>query len=265
MATVSPHREDRGAPQTVAGHRLDRGDLPLILTLALGVFAGALDLGVLSPALPAIGRGFRVAPRDLAWVYTLYLFANVVSIPIAGKLSDARGRRPVYIACVGVFAAGSVLAIGAPSFGIFLVARAIQAAGAGGIFPVAAAAIADRVPADRRGSALGLLGAVWGVAAIVGPTFGGIVTHLISWHWIFIANVPLAIAVIVLARRHLPALAANRRGPLDAAGIGLLALGLLGVMIALTRIDARAAAVGNLVATVALGIAAGAFVALAFV
>src|ERR1700694_1698359 len=120
------------ATATVAGHRLDRGTLPLLVTLALGVFAGALDLGVLSPALPALGAAFGVGPRDLAWVFTLYLLANVVAIPIASKLADQLGRRPVYILCVAIFAAGSVLAIAAPSFGVFLAARAIQAAGAGG-------------------------------------------------------------------------------------------------------------------------------------
>jgi len=249
-------------PASVAGHTFDRSHLPLLLTLALGVFAGALDLGVLSPALPSIAHGFGVAPRDVAWTFTLYLFANVVSIPIMTKLSDQYGRRPIYVLCVGVFAAGSVLAIVAPNFGVFLAARAIQAAGAGGIFPVATAAIADSVPLERRGSALGLLGAVWGLAAIVGPSFGGAVTHLVSWHWIFAANVPLAIVVIVLAQRYVPATAARARGPLDVAGIAVLAFGLLGVMIGLTRLDTRAAAFGNGVTFGALAAAALAFVAL---
>jgi MFS family permease len=202
---------------------IDRTNLPLLVTLALGVFAGALDLGVLSPALPALAHTFAIPGRDVAWVFTLYLFANVVSIPVMTKLSDVYGRRPIYIACVTTFVAGSVLAIAAPTFAVFLVARAIQAVGAGGIFPVAAAAIADRVPLERRGSALGLLGAVWGLAAIVGPTFGGVVTHFVSWRWIFAANVPLGLIVIVQSRSHVPAAAARTRGPLDVAGLALLA------------------------------------------
>jgi MFS family permease len=203
-----------------------------------------------------------VAPRDVAWAFTLYLFANVVSIPIMTKLSDAVGRRSIYTLCVSIFAAGSVLAIAAPSFPIFLLARAIQAAGAGGIFPVATAAIADRVPVERRGSALGLLGAIWGLAAIIGPSFGGAVTHFVSWHWIFAANVPLAIAVIVLAQRYVPASAARVRGPLDLAGLAALSLGLLGVMVGLTRLDTRAAAFGNAITYGALAVAAVAFLLL---
>ncbi|MBV8581241.1 MAG: MFS transporter, partial [Candidatus Eremiobacteraeota bacterium] len=200
------------------------------------MFAGALDLGVLSPALPALGAAFRVGPPDLAWVFTLYLLANVVAIPIATKLADRYGRRPVYVACVAVFAAGSVLAIAAPTFAIFLTARAIQAAGAGGIFPVAAAAIGDRVPPERRGAALGLVAATWGLAAVIGPVIGGAITHAVSWHWVFALNVPLALVVIALARTHVPAQAANARGPLDVAGIVTLAVGLLAAMCLLTRL-----------------------------
>jgi MFS family permease len=234
-----------------------------LLTLALGVFAGALDLGVLSPALPSIARGFGIAPRDVAWVFTLYLFANVVSIPIMTKLADTVGRRAIYSLCVGIFAVGSVLAILAPNFTVFLIARGVQAAGAGGIFPVATAAIADRVPIERRGSALGLLGAVWGLAAIIGPNVGGVLTHFFSWHAIFIANVPLAIVVIALAQRYVPQSAMRVRGPLDVAGIGVLALGLLGVMVGLTRLDTQTASLGNGVTYGALAVAVVAFFALA--
>lgn len=224
------------ARTTVAGHEVDPGTVPLLLTLGLGVFAGALDLGVLSPALPALGAQFGVGPSALAWVFTLYLLANVVAIPIASTLADRTGRRGVYIACVALFGAGSVLAIAAPSYGVFLFARAIQAMGAGGIFPVATAAIADRVPVERRGAALGLVAATWGLAAIVGPAFGGVVTRYLSWHWVFVLNIPLAIAVIVLARTRVPATAPRVRGPLDVAGLITLALGLLSLMSLLTRL-----------------------------
>ena len=226
---------------SVAGHTLDPSTVPLLITLGLGVFAGALDLGVLSPALPALGIAFGVSARDLPWIFTLYLLANVVSIPIMTKLADRNGRRPIYIACVSIFAVGSLLAIFAQNWPMFLCARAIQAFGAGGIFPVATAAIADRVPPERRGAALGLVAATWGVAAILGPLVGGAFTHFLSWHWIFVANVPLAIVVIAMARRTLPVTIANVRGPLDVAGIALLALGLLGLMLGLTLYDVTGA------------------------
>ncbi len=239
MAATIPQAP--GEATTIAGHKLDRSYLPLLLTLGLGVFAGALDLGVLSPALPALGADFGVGARDLPWIFTLYLLANVVAIPIMSKLSDTYGRRPIYTACLAIFAVGSVLAIAARSYPIFLVARGIQAFGAGGIFPVATAAIADRVPAERRGAALGLVAATWGLAAIVGPLVGGAITNLVSWHWIFAANVPLAIVVIVLAQRTVPTLRARVRGPLDFAGIAVLSVGLLALMMALTRAGSTSA------------------------
>ncbi len=202
----------------------------LLWTLSLGVFAGALDLSVLSPALPALGRDFGVQPGDLAWVFTLYLLVTVLSIALASTLADRYGRRPIYLACLALFAAGSVLAIVAPSYTIFLAARAIQALGAGGIFPVATATIGDVVPAPRRGAALGIVAATWGLAAVIGPSLGGVITHFISWRWIFFANVPLAAIVFALALRDVPAEAQRRRGSLDVLGLALLCVGLLGLM-----------------------------------
>ena len=120
--------------------------------------------------------------------------------------------------CVALFAAGSVVAMAAPSYPVLLAARALQALGAGGIFPVATAAIGDVVPRERRGAALGMVAATWGLAAVIGPVFGGLVTHFVSWRWIFAPNVPLAVVVFVLARIHMPSAAPQRRRPLDAVG-----------------------------------------------
>jgi MFS family permease len=206
----------------------------LLVTLALGVFAGALDLGVLSPALPALSRQFGVSTGDLAWIFTLYLLVNVASIAIASTLADRYGRRPIYMACILLFAAGSALAVTAPSYAVFLAARGIQALGAGGIFPVATAAIGDVVPPSRRGAALGMVAAMWGLAAVIGPAFGGIVTHFVSWRWIFILNFPLAAIVLYLAAKYVPANAPRVRGPLDLGGLIMLCTGLLLMMDGMT-------------------------------
>jgi MFS family permease len=202
----------------------------LLVTLGLGVFAAALDLSVLSPALPAIGRDLSVQTSDLAWIFTLYLLVTVVSIAIASTLADRYGRRAVYLGCIALFAAGSIVALAAPTYGILLFARGLQALGAGGIFPVATAAIGDVVPSDRRGAALGMVAATWGLAAVIGPLVGGLIAHFIAWRWIFVPNLPLAAVVFWFARQDVPAVAPRRREPLDAVGLLLLCLGLLGVM-----------------------------------
>ena len=187
---------------------------------------------------------FRVPANELAWIFTLYLIANVVSIAIMSTLADRVGRRPIYVVCVALFALGSAVAVLAPNFWIFLSARAVQAFGAGGIFPVATAAIGDAVPLQRRGAALGMVAAMWGLAAIIGPLFGGLVTHFVSWRWIFVANFPLAAIVIALALRYLPSGAPRVRGPLDTAGLAMLATGLLALMCGLTQNFASSTAVG---------------------
>ncbi len=205
----------------------DRSTRLLLLTLGLGVFAGALDLGVLSPALPALASAFGVVTGDLAWIFTLYLLVNIAAIAIVSTLADRYGRRRLYMLSIGIFTLGSAVTILAPSYGFFLLGRAIQAFGAGGLFPVATAAIGDVVPPSRRGAALGLIAATWGLAAVIGPVLGGALTHFLSWQWIFAANFPLAAIVLTLARRYVPARAPRARGPLDVAGLALLCFGLL--------------------------------------
>ena len=202
----------------------------MLLTLGLGVFLGALDLSVLAPALPALGKEFSIPTGDLSWVFTLYLLVNIVGIAVMSTLADRYGRRTIYMACVAIFLAGSAVAVASHDYGMLLAARAIQAFGAGGIFPVATAAIGDTVPPQRRGAALGLVAATWGLAAVVGPVYGGLVTHFVAWRWIFAPNFPIAIAVLVLAVRYVPVNAPRVRGPLDVAGLFLLCIGLLFLM-----------------------------------
>jgi len=211
----------------------------ILLTLALGVFMGALDISIVAPAFEALQQTFHVATRYMTWIVTAYLLAYIVGTPLMAKLSDVYGRQIIYTLDILLFAIGSVVAGIAPSFPLFLLGRIIQAIGAGGIFPVASAIIGDIFPPERRGGALGIIGALWGVAAIIGPAVGGLIVQNLSWHWVFFINPPLAILIIAIGWSVLPGAVTQDRQPFDWAGMGVLSLALLALMWGLTGIDSN--------------------------
>jgi EmrB/QacA subfamily drug resistance transporter len=176
----------------------------ILAILFAGVLIGALDIAIVGPALPAIQADFGVGDRSLSWVYGIYILFNLIGAPLIAKLSDRYGRRELYVSSLVCFGAGSLLVALAPAFPVLLAGRAVQAFGAGGIFPVASAVVADTFPLERRGRALGLIGAVFGIAFLIGPLLGGVLLHW-GWQWLFLMNLPIVLVVAVLALRVLPA------------------------------------------------------------
>lgn len=208
----------------------------LLGVLFLGVLMGALDIAIVGPALPAIRGAFGVDERAVAWIFSIYVLCNLVSTPLMAKLSDAFGRRSIYLLDVAIFAAGSLLVALAPSFTALLAGRAIQGIGAGGIFPVATAVIGDTFPPEKRGSALGLIGAVFGIAFLVGPIIGGVLL-LWSWQLLFLINLPVAAILIVAGQRLLPSTRAAERKPFDLPGMFVLGALLAALAFGLSQID----------------------------
>ena len=213
----------------------------VLLVLFLGVLMGALDIAIVSPALPSIQKYFGIGDRLLTWTFTIYVLFNLIGTPLMAKLSDRVGRRSIYILDVIIFAIGSMVVAITPQsmFGILLFGRSLQGLGAGGIFPVASAVIGDSFPAEKRGSALGLIGAVFGLAFLVGPILGGIILTFTSWQWLFIINLPIAIVVILIGLKILPATHFQSRLAFDWAG--MLSLGILLACLAygLNQIDTQ--------------------------
>ncbi len=218
----------------------------LLLVLFVGVLMGALDIAIVGPALPAIQASFGVDDRALAWVFTIYVLANLVGTPLMAKLSDRAGRRSIYVLDVALFAAGSLVVALSPSFAVLLAGRAIQGLGAGGIFPVASAVIGDTFPVEKRGSALGLIGAVFGIAFLVGPILGGVILFALNWHWLFLINLPIAAVLIVAAMRLLPSARPQVRRPFDWVGMIVLAVLLTALSYGLNQLDTA-----NLTASIA--------------
>ncbi|HUQ52014.1 MAG TPA: MFS transporter, partial [Gammaproteobacteria bacterium] len=155
--------------------------------LFVGVLLGALDIAIVGPALPAIRDALAVEPRWLPAVFSIYVLLYVIGTPLLAKRSDRHGRRRVFVESLALFGAGSMIAAAAWSLPVLLTGRAIQAFGAAGLLPVAAAVIAETVPLERRGRTLGLIGAVFGVAFLLGPLLGGLLLRS-SWRWLFLVN-----------------------------------------------------------------------------
>ncbi|HEY3517258.1 MAG TPA: MFS transporter [Gammaproteobacteria bacterium] len=207
-----------------------------LAVLFVGVLLAALDIAIVGPALPAIRSMFAVSPRWLPAVFSVYVLFYLIGTPLLAKRSDRYGRRRVFLEGLAVFAIGSLLAAAAWSFPVLLVGRAIQAFGAGGLLPVAAAVIAETVPLERRGRTLGLIGAVFGVAFLLGPLLGGLLLES-SWRWLFVINVPVAFALMAVAARVLPQGASREPRQFDALGSLLLTVVLAATVVGLGQVD----------------------------
>lgn len=214
----------------------DKRQRRLLLTLLLGTLMAALDLAIIGPALPAIQAEFGIDSRALAWIFNIYVLFQIVGTPLMAKLSDRYGRRTIYVLNLALFGIGSLLVVMAPGFAALLAGRAVQGFGASGIFPVASAVIGDTFPPEKRGPTLGLLGAVFGIAFLLGPILGGVLLRF-SWHWLFLINIPIILFLIAQALKLVPGTRQPDSPPFDAAGAVVLSLLLGGVTVALTNLD----------------------------
>jgi EmrB/QacA subfamily drug resistance transporter len=176
----------------------------IIILLFTGVLMGALDISIVGPAIPSIEQTIRIEPRLLGWIFSVYVLFNLTGIPLFARLSDIFGRKNIYIVSLMIFALGSLVVSVAGSFPLLIVGRAIQGFGASGIFPVASAIVGDSFPAEKRGRILGLLGAVFGFAFIIGPIMAGTLLHYFDWNVLFLINLPIALLLILASFKILP-------------------------------------------------------------
>ncbi len=204
--------------ESLSKGKLNKKILALLFT---GVLMGALDIAIIGPALPAIKSEFGISTKEASWFINLYLLANMLSAPLMSKLSDTYGRRIIYIIDVALFAVGSSMIAISNDFTLILVGRAVQGFGSGGIFPVASAVIGDKFPIEKQGSALGMIGAVFGVAFILGPIIGGLLL-MYNWQLIFAVNIPIAIVIIYYSNKLLPNIIKKTSTKFDALGTFLL-------------------------------------------
>lgn len=198
-----------------------------LVGVLLAIFLSALDQTIVSTALPEI-VGDLHGLAHISWVFTAYMLASTITIPIYGKLSDIIGRRTMYLVGIVIFMLGSVLAGISQSMLQLILFRGIQGIGAGAMMVNAIATIGDIFPPGVRGKYQGLIGASFGAASILGPVLGGWITDVSSWRWVFYINIPVAIIAFSVLAIGLPARASNHQArPIDYLGAALLTITLI--------------------------------------
>jgi EmrB/QacA subfamily drug resistance transporter len=197
--------------------------LPLVLALtSISFFMVSLDALVVVTALPAIHRSVGGSIATLEWAVNAYGLTFAAGIVTAAALGDRLGRRRVYVAGLALFTVASALCAVAPNSGLLIAFRAVQGLGAAAVTPLALTILAAAFPVSRRGSIVGIMGGIGGLAIAGGPLVGGAVVQGLDWHWIFWINVPIGIAAVIGSALFLP----SGRGPatrLDLPAVPLIA------------------------------------------
>ena len=168
----------------------------MILSALLALFLGALDTLIMGAAMPTIVSDLG-GIQLYSWVFSVYLLARAVALPIFGKLCDLFSSKRLYLISIIIFLISSVFAGTSHSMAQLTVARAIQGVGAGGNFALAYIVLADISPPERRGKMMSLISFVWGLSSVLGPTLGGFIVNYFSWRWIFYMNIPLGIVALI--------------------------------------------------------------------
>lgn len=220
-----------------------RGKLIIMLSVMASLFLVALDQTIISTALGKIVEDFN-AFSSLSWIVTAYLLTTTVTVPIAGKLSDLFGRKIVLLTGVAIFAIGSLLSGLAGNVDSLIWARAFQGIGGGIITANAFTIVGDLFAARERGKWQGLIGAVFGIASVIGPLLGGWLTDghnffgiVTDWRWTFYINVPIAIAAFTLIMIFSPSLKHAKRPKIDYLGAGFLTVALATLVLAVDNTE----------------------------
>lgn len=195
----------------------------ILAALMMTITLAAMDTTVVSTAIPQIVGslgGFAI----FSWVFSIYLLAQTVTIPVYGKLADSLGRKPVLMVGTTIFLGGSLLSALAWNMTTLILFRGIQGLGAGAIMATVYTLVGDLYSARERAVVEGWLSSVWGVTAIVGPTLGGALSEYASWRWIFLINLPVGAGALFLLGKFLREQPEHRSHRVDYAGAVLLLL-----------------------------------------
>ncbi len=204
--------------------------------LALAAFMNILDLTIANVSVPTIAGAMGVSPTQGTWVITSYAVAEAIMLPLTGWLAARFGQRRMFTVATGAFTLASLLCALAPSFPMLLAARVAQGAVGAAMIPLAQSMLLAIYPPEKRGLAIGIFAMTTVAAPIVGPLAGGWITDHLSWHWVFLVNLPVGATCLLLVWRLLGRFeTATRRQPVDFAGLAFLALGVGSLQILLDK------------------------------
>jgi EmrB/QacA subfamily drug resistance transporter len=205
------------------GYRLTIGRILAIYAgLMVALLLAALDQTIVATALPKVVSDLG-GLSQYSWVFTAYLLASTVTVPLYGKLGDVYGRKPLFLFAIVLFLVGSALCGLAQNMTELVLFRGVQGLGAGGLFPLALAVIGSIVPPRDRGRYQGLIGAVFASASIIGPALGGFIVDNTTWRWIFYVNLPVGGLALIVISITMPRRAPLTEHSIDWAGAVLLA------------------------------------------
>jgi EmrB/QacA subfamily drug resistance transporter len=219
-------------PRASVGLRSERG--PILLSVMLSIGLVAIDSTILATAVPAIVDdlgGFTQFP----WLFSVYLLAQAVSVPLYSKLADLVGRKPMMLAGIGLFLVGSLLCGLAWGMTSLIAFRALQGLGAGAVQPIGMTILGDIYSLAERARTQGYVASVWAISAVLGPTLGGVFVDYLSWRWIFFVNLPLGLAAAWMLLRRFHENVERRRHRIDYGGSVLLTGG--GVLLLLALLE----------------------------
>jgi EmrB/QacA subfamily drug resistance transporter len=203
--------------------------------VAIALFMTSVDSTIVATALPAIHHSLHATINWAGWTITIYTLGMVVSLPIAGQISDQFGRRRVFLCGVVLFTVASLCCGLSNDIYLLIAFRALQAIGGGALQPSAAGVIADHFGKDRD-RAIGLFGTVGSGGQVVGPVFGGLLVGYLSWRWIFFVNVPIGIMLLALIAKFIPESPKMARKKPDLRGLMLLAAFVLSANFGITNL-----------------------------
>lgn len=227
------------------------------LILAAALFMEMMDSTVIATALPSIAADIGTSPVSLKLALTSYLVALAVFIPISGWLSDRVGARNLLSIAMLVFIIGSIACAFSDSLGSFVLSRFLQGMGGSMMTPVARILLVRATPRDQLVSAMAWLAVPALMGPMMGPPIGGFLTSYLSWHWIFLVNIPIGILGIIMTQKFIPRLGIRRKTPLDLAGFILSATAFSGIVFGLSVISLPALHPAFGIVAVIVGVIAG--------